>query len=220
MALKLHPSHITDIQSIGKDLSNLWIRSDVPMFLDSALALEIDNPCSMEVINLSDIRFKDLPTLTIIDENGYELYVTQPIAVDESFGVEPNTIDSMTGKYLPLEGGTVYGKVWLNGPHNNQLLLGAKDSGGVINFNRGVDGNTVGSIGFSSPTDHNTFGVYSQGGGGSFTVSNNGTITKWDQNGAVSFGSTLSTVGAITEAGQLLSSKYVLVGADLDMGTW
>ena len=217
MSMKLHPSYIQDIQSIGKDLSNLWLKTDVPMFYDSASSLQIDNPCSMEVINLSDIRFQDRPTITVMDENGNEIYVTQPILVEETYAT---TTTINTGAYLPIAGGTVYGKVWLNGPHNNQLLLGAKDSGGIINFNRGIDGNTVGAIGFSSPTDHNTFGVYSNGGGGSFTVSNNGTITKWDQSGAVSFGSTLSTVGAITEAGQLLSSKYVLVGADLDMGTW
>lgn len=89
MALKLHPSYVTDIQSIGTNLSNLWLRSDVPMFYDSASNLEIDNPCSMEVINLADIRFRDEPTITIIDEHGNELYVTQPMLVDETFA-NPN----------------------------------------------------------------------------------------------------------------------------------
>jgi hypothetical protein len=49
----------------------------------------------MEVLNLSDIRFKDLPTLTIIDENGNEIYVTQPIVVDESFGDTETNSDLM-----------------------------------------------------------------------------------------------------------------------------
>ena len=87
MSLKLHPSYISDIQSIGANLSNLWLKSDVPMFYDSGSTLQIDNPCSMEVINLSDIRFQDRPTITVMDEDGNELYVTQPILVDETYAV-------------------------------------------------------------------------------------------------------------------------------------
>lgn len=86
--MKLHPSFITDLDTIGK-LDNLWIVSSTPMFYDSACTLPIDNPCSMEVINLSDIRFIDRPTITIKDSTGSELYVTQPIMVDDTFGSSP-----------------------------------------------------------------------------------------------------------------------------------
>lgn len=104
--MKLHPSFITDLDSM-KTLDNLWISSSVPMFYDSACTLPIDNPCSMEVINLSDIRFIDRPIITIKDNAGNELYVTQPIMVDDSYGAAPapsTPVDTnaniLYGKYL------------------------------------------------------------------------------------------------------------------------
>lgn len=100
MSLKLHPSYITDIQSLGLDgesLSDLWIKSNVPMYSDSDCLLIIDNPCSMEVINIADIRFKDRPTITIMDNKGNELYVDEAMAIDETFGsITAKPIDTST----------------------------------------------------------------------------------------------------------------------------
>lgn len=79
---KLHPSVITDLDTLPK-LDNLWLYSSVPMFADSSMTLTIDNPCSLEVVNLQQIRFADQPTLTIKDANGYDLYVTQPMIMDD-----------------------------------------------------------------------------------------------------------------------------------------
>lgn len=89
MAYKLHPSYITDISSLGK-LDNLWILSSVPMFQDSNYTLLVDNPASMEVIQLDAIRFQERPILTIKDMDGNELYVSQPLLVDDTYGAINN----------------------------------------------------------------------------------------------------------------------------------
>lgn len=80
---KLHPSVITDLDSLTK-LDNLWLYSDQPIFADTGMVLQLDNPCSLELVNLQTIRFKDSPTLTIRDANGNDIYVTQPMLMDDN----------------------------------------------------------------------------------------------------------------------------------------
>lgn len=91
---KLHPSVITDLDSLKK-LDNLWLYSDQPIFADQSMVLQLDNPCSLELVNLQTIRFLDSPTLTIKDADGYDLYVTQPMLMDDTnaSAAGVNTID-------------------------------------------------------------------------------------------------------------------------------
>ena len=75
------------------------------MYSDSDCLLIIDNPCAMEVINIADIRFKDRPTITIMDNKGNELYVDEAMAIDETFGsitAKPIDTSTTTGYFKKL----------------------------------------------------------------------------------------------------------------------
>lgn len=217
MSLKLHPSYVTDIQSMGiggDSLSDLWIKSSVPMYSDSECLLSVDNPCSMEVINIADLRFKERPTITIIDKDGNELYVDEAMAIDETFGISTKTTDDI---YLPKTGGVVTGGISMLGspvgftfPNGQWNNIGDDTRFGDINVAntfgvQSTSNNSVGYVRFGNTTSGATIGT----DGTNFTVSRNTVIS-----------GTLSTTDAITEAGTLLSNKYVQKGADLDMGTW
>lgn len=215
MSLKLHPSYISDIQSMGlngESLSDLWIKSSVPMFSDSECLLLIENPCAMEVINIADIRFKERPTITIIDKDGNELYIDEAMAIDETFGISTKTTDDI---YLPKAGGVVTGGITMLGspvgftfPNGRWNNIGDDTRFGDINVGntfgvQSTTNNAVGYVRFGNTTSGTTIGT----DGTNFTVS---TPTSAQ---AIS-----STV--ITEGGILLTNKYVQIGADLDMGTW
>lgn len=217
MSLKLHPSYITDIQSLGLDgesLSDLWIKSNVPMYSDSECLLIIDNPCAMEVINIADIRFKDRPTITIMDKNGNELYVDEAMAIDETFGISTKATDDI---YLPKTGGIVTGGISMLGspvgftfPNGQWNNIGDDTRFGDINVAntfgvQSTSNNSIGYVRFGNTASGATIGT----DGTSFTVSKDTVIS-----GA------LSTTGAITEAGTLLSNKYVNQAVQYTNPTW
>lgn len=215
MALKLHPSYVTDIQSLGLDgnsLSDLWIKSDVQMYSDSECLLVIDNPCSMEVINIADIRFKERPTITIIDKDGNELYVDQAMAIDETFGVSTQSNDD---RYLLKTGGDINGGVSMlkspvgftfpNGKWNN---IGDDTRFGDINVAntfgvQSTSNNAIGYVRFGNTTSGATIGT----DGTNFTIS-----------GPTSAQEISAT--AITEGGIALSNKYVNQAVQYTNPTW
>ena len=215
MSLKLHPSYVTDIQSLGLDgttLSDLWIKSDVQMYSDSECLLVVENPCSMEVINIADLRFKERPTITIMDKDGNELYVDQAMAIDETFGVSTQTNDD---RYLLKTGGDINGGVSMlkspvgftfpNGQWNN---IGDDTRFGDINVAntfgvQSTSNNAIGYVRFGNTTSGATIGT----DGTNFTISRPTSAQE-------------ISATTITEGGTLLTTKYVQQLVQYTNPTW
>jgi hypothetical protein len=166
----------------------------------------------MEVINIADIRFKERPTITIIDKDGNELYVDEAMAIDETFGISTKTTDDI---YLPKAGGVVTGGITMLGSPVGFTFPNCQWNN-IGDDTRFGDINVANTAGFQSTSNANIgylrFGSTTSGS----TIGTDG--TKFTISTATSAQAISAT--AITEGGVALSNKYVLVGADLDMGTW
>lgn len=165
----------------------------------------------------------------------YPTQISNFITVSESFDTEielardgqTTLLDNLNTK-LPLAGGTISGALTVTGAFTSSgnasitgttLTIGVNDSSaGTLNvYGDGTASGAGGTVRVYAAADHDTTidSWYMTNWSGSLYLANNTHTTAFVLNtgGNASFGGTVATTGAITEAGTLLSSKYLGISA-------
>lgn len=84
MCYKLHPRVINDLTDLLDSHSNLLLTSTGIIYSDNTVQNPLNQPISLELSVISDLRVLGTQEITVLDADGYEVYKATPILIDDA----------------------------------------------------------------------------------------------------------------------------------------
>lgn len=89
---KLHSRVINDLTDLLDNHSNLTLTSTGIIYADNTLQNPLDQPISLELSVLGDLRVVKEQEITVSNADGYEVYKCNPVLIDDVV----NTVEAVT----------------------------------------------------------------------------------------------------------------------------